>query len=156
LADRYTWSEGQATTFVLTGHPPFVSSVGSVMRLRDHEALSRITLHVDPALSPQDVAAAYRRVRRTVVPGRHRELSRKHLFLALLAGHKTKATTWAEVMEEWNRNMGRQHPDWRYDQVTNFARDGALAVRRLMHPNYRLPGDGQEVAEVSDEEEDNG
>lgn len=156
LADRYTWSEGQASTFVLTGNPPFILSVGNMVRLRPLEALSRITLHVDPALPPREVVAVYRQIRRKVVTGRHRELSLKHLLLALVAGHKTKSNSWAKVMGEWNRGMGKQHPDWQYDQVTNFARDGALAVRRLMHPNYRLPSDEQESMDTSTLEEDNG
>jgi hypothetical protein len=53
---------------------------------RQLPALSRIALTIDPALSPQEVAEHYRQIRQEIMPARHRDLSEKHLQLALFSG----------------------------------------------------------------------
>jgi hypothetical protein len=139
LSAQYSWSEGQATAFVLTGHAPWISAAQASIAPRAISALTRITLQLDPALTPHEVAEEYRRARRYVVPGRYRELSPKHLWLALFAALRQPGTTWAQLMSEWNRTMQEAHPTWTYEQATNFGRDCGKAIEHLMRPGYVSP-----------------
>ncbi len=94
--------------------------------------LSRITLTIDPALSPREVADHYASVRRRFTGRRNREITSKHLRLALFAADKTKGSSFKQRMAAWND----EHPQWSYSRVTNFARDCAQARRRLLYPDY--------------------
>src|SRR5262249_14399246 len=63
LARRYAWSEGQATTFVLTGRSPYLNDVRASFERGALPSTSRISLQLDPTLSPREVAERYRTVR---------------------------------------------------------------------------------------------
>ncbi|MGH3283399.1 MAG: hypothetical protein ACRDPD_01720, partial [Streptosporangiaceae bacterium] len=88
LADRYRWRPSEATMFVLTGAAPEVRVyVGSAeIRTSGHLATgSRVTMTLDPALSPDEVAGIYDRLRRrfhTGTPPRSQAVRRYRL-----AGH---------------------------------------------------------------------
>jgi hypothetical protein len=131
LAGRYGWQPGQATEFVLTGATPAISSfeVGVKMRM-SIPALSRVTLTVDPTLSPREVAEYYRQYRQQVLGRRHRSLSEKHTALALFMSFRPLGETYAEAMKAWNK----EYRKWRYGQETNFGRDAQVARRRLLTP----------------------
>lgn len=134
LARLYGWDEASATNFVLTGEIPVVRSIeirGS--RASGYRTLARISLTVDPALSPREVADHYRRMRGRILEGRHRELDDKHLHLAIFAAERPAGETLRERMAAWNK----EHAGWKYKTETNFGRDCAQAVRRLLHPDYR-------------------
>ncbi len=133
LARHYGWDEALATNFVLTGEVPLVPSVeirGSYPS--NFRTLARISLTVDPALSPREVADHYRRVRAEIVGGRHRELSEKHMRLATFTAARPASETLRQRMVAWNR----KYPDWRYKTETNFGRDCKQAIQRLLHPDY--------------------
>ena len=133
LARQFLWAESQATLFVLTGGVPLVNLVGTRVQFRAKlPVLSRITLTIDPTLSPREVADHYARVRRRFTGRRHREITGKHLRLALFAADKTKGSSSKQRMACWND----EHPQWSYSRVTNFARDCAQARRRLLYPDY--------------------
>ena len=85
---------------------------------------------VDPALSPREVADYYRERREEIVGKRHRDLSEKHMQLALSAATRPEGQTLGQSMEIWNQ----EHPDWSYKAVTNFGKDCKNALRRLLHP----------------------
>jgi hypothetical protein len=84
LVDDYRWRPSEATTFVLTGQAPEVSVyVGSAeIRYGEMSAASRVTMTLDPALSPEDVAGIYARLRQRFHAGplpRHQPARRYRL-----------------------------------------------------------------------------
>jgi hypothetical protein len=132
LAEAYRWTRAQATLFVLTGLPPLVASLtADPIAREDLPVLSRITLWIDPTLSPAEVAERYSAVRRWLLnesKERQRDVTEKHARLALFAAEQPRQTTWAIRMAEWNR----AHPEWPYTEVSNFTRDCLQAQRRLV------------------------
>jgi hypothetical protein len=134
LADKYRWMEEQAAIFVLTGLTPFVDSLTFEIALKEVATASRIILIVDPALPPEELADSYRAIRQMAGGSRQREMSKKHLVLALFAATRPKGETWAAGMIRWNR----EHPEWAYQHETNFGRDAGSAQRRLLYPSYHI------------------
>ena len=133
LARHYGWDEALATNFVLTGEAPLVPAVeigGSYPS--NFTTLARITLTVDPALSPREVGDHYRHARDEIVGRRHRKLSEKHMRLATFSAERPAGESLRKRMAAWNR----KYPDWRYKTETNFGRDCNQAIKRLLHPDY--------------------
>jgi hypothetical protein len=130
LANRFHWNEAEAVMFVLTDEVPPVVPAKYQPHWSNIPCLSRITLTVDPALSPRQVEALYRSVRGQMLDGRYRNLSRKH---ALLAGFT--ATLGELKLSEQMRKWNAQHPRWKYKLVTNFGRDAKMARNRLLAPS---------------------
>lgn len=131
LTRAVPWTEPQATIFVLTDEVPLVTSLRvSTKRYNDLANLPRLVLEVDPRVSQRDLAAAYQAARGQLMPEAWpRPLSNKHLALALFGGlQEGREGRLAERMERWNT----EHPEWSYTQTSNFARDMALAGRRLL------------------------
>jgi len=122
LAKRYGWQEAQATLFVLTGRIPLVSPV------RCKVNLSRITLDVDPSITPRHLADHYRRIRRKVLAKRTRSLSPKHINLAAFLAGRDPGKKWEERLNAWNE----RYPCWKYDDVGIFSRDCRQAKKRLL------------------------
>ena len=57
LARRYSWQEALATSFVLTGISPLLSSLrGGIRMVLNQPISSRITMEIDPTLTPGEVA----------------------------------------------------------------------------------------------------
>ena len=131
LARRYKWMEAQATIFVLTDVSPLLSSLRGGFRIEFNQPISsRITMEIDPTLTPEEVAKQYKKIRASLIGARYRSLSEKHLRLAeFYRGHKPDGTTWAKLMEEWNHSQDRE---WRYIRFETFARDCKQAWQRLM------------------------
>jgi hypothetical protein len=129
LAHEYGWTETEATVFVLVGAVPEIKAITSTFQSKQLPALTRIVLTIDPTLSPQEVAEHYRGIRRDVIVGRHRDLSEKHLQLAIFAAKQPEDEIWADKMAEWNKT----HPaEWKYEEISNFAHDCLQAHRRLL------------------------
>jgi hypothetical protein len=130
LANRYAWQPAQASTFVLTGLVPILAPIRVDTTIRyPVPAASRITLDVDPTVTPREVAERYAAARKRMLPGRSRRMSEKHLRLAIYAATHSEGT-WAERMRGWND----AHPDERYSQSANFQRDAAKGMKRLLDP----------------------
>ena len=131
LARRYSWQEAQATNFVLTGiSPSLSSSQGGIRMVLNQPISSRITMEIDPTLTPGEVAQRYKNLRAPLVGARFRSMSEKHLRLAkFYGGHKPEDTTWTTLMNRWNHGEGR---DWMYNRFETFARDCKQAWERLM------------------------
>lgn len=131
LARRYTWQEAQATNFVLTGISPQLSSLRGGMRIVFNQPISsRITMEIDPTLTPEEVAERYKNLRARLIGARYRSMTEKHLRLAeFYGGQKPQGMTWAALMHEWNHSQGRR---WEYKRFENFARDCKQAWSRLM------------------------
>ena len=136
LAKQYGWQDAQATLFVLTGNIPAVSAIRAKIQFRPFPVTTRITLTVDPTLTPREVAKHYGNVRQKVLRKRYRSLTEKHIGLAMFSATRPEEETWAERMAAWNK----EYPKWRYmfEQVSNFRRDCLQAQRRLLHPDYQL------------------
>ena len=133
LSGRYAWQKAQATVFVLTGLPPSLSSLRGGVQLRPSQPISsRITMEIDPTLTPQEVVQGYKKLRDRWIKGRYRSMSEKHLRLAeFYRGGKNK--TWVALMEDWNEKQDDE--DWRYSEPQNFARDCKHAWERLIGAN---------------------
>lgn len=136
LAERFTWREPEAVRFVLTDMAPEVRTISARAHVNIEEPTStRMTLSIDPALSPRAVADAYRHARQHFLRARHRELTEKHARLAAFAAVWPAGETWAQRMSRWNA----RYPAWTYDQPTNFARDCTQVVQRVLRPAYLPP-----------------
>ena len=131
LARRFAWPEARATTFVLAGMSPPLSSLRGGFRMELSQPISsRITMEIDPTLTPEEVAKRYKELRASLIGARYRSMSEKHLRLAEFYGdNKPEGTTWASLMERWNHG---QVPGWRYTRFENFARDCKKAWERLI------------------------
>ncbi len=70
LAGVYRWRQSEASMFVITEWIPEVFVYTGSAQIRYHElsATSRVTLTLDPLLSPEDVAAIYSRLRQRFHP----------------------------------------------------------------------------------------
>jgi hypothetical protein len=129
LSTQYGWTVAQATTFVLTDEAPSISAITYGLKERELPSLTRIMLDIDPTLSPKEVGEFYRRIRQEVLGARHRDMTEKHLQLAIFAATRPDGVTWAKRMDEWNNT----HPDeWNYEDSAQFAHDCILARKRLL------------------------
>jgi hypothetical protein len=130
LANRHAWQPAQASVFVLTGLVPILAPIRARTTIRyPIPAASRITLDVDPTVTPREVAEHYAATRKGMLAGRSRRMSEKHLRLAIYAATHSEGT-WAERMHGWNK----AHPDASYGLASNFQRDATKAVKRLLDP----------------------
>ncbi len=125
LSQDFQWQPGQATIFVLTGMIPVLHEITWNANTRGR---GLITLTVDPAVRPRDVAGAYREAQRQVVGRRSRTLSLKHLKLAAFTDPQIRAEPWAKIMDRWNRT----YPKYRYQRESLFSRDVLQARTRVL------------------------
>jgi hypothetical protein len=133
LARRYGWQDAQGTIFVLTGKMPLIPTIRTTRSFRGPlSGTSRIVLDIDPTVTAQEVAEAYRQVRREMIRGRARPLSEKHAQLARFSAERPDGEPWAGRMAAWND----ENPEWRYGHVSNFTRDVRRAERQLLQPRY--------------------
>ena len=96
----------------------------------DQPISSRITMEIDPTLTPKEVAEQYKKLRALLIGARYRSMSKKNLRLAEFYDvHKPKDTTWDALMNKWNHSQARE---WKYARYENFARDCKQAWHRLM------------------------
>ena len=131
LARLYSWKADQATVFVLSGVVPYMVAIRLETEIQtEHPAASRVTMVIDPVLSPQEVLETYSALRAKVLEGTYRPLSQKHLQLAVFAAERRPPAKWAAVMRAWNL----EHPELAYTKETIFARDATAAQNRLLRP----------------------
>lgn len=149
LAAKFGWTKAQSTIFVLTDLTPSISNLAGRTIPKNMPAATRIQLTIDPTISPEEVTEYYRKFRQDLVGLRHRELSPKHLMLALFVATRPEAESWTERMELWNK----EHPGWPYQQEGNFGRDCRQARQRLLYPNFRFPWWRQEEEDLGEESE---
>ena len=130
ISDRYLWQKTHATLFVLTGIFPFTASLRGDLLISSRQPISsRITMEIDPTLTPEEVVQEYKRLRDRFIKNRYRSMSEKHLRLAeFYGGNKDKS--WSVMMLEWNKVQKKK--TWKYDQSPNFARDCKRAWDRLV------------------------
>jgi hypothetical protein len=141
LANRYGWRPAEAATFVLTGWVPVLQPIRARTQVRlPISAATRITLDIDPTVTPAEVAERYATERGRHVWARTRRMSQKHLQLAMYAEAHQEGT-WAERMRGWNE----AHPDAAYRQASNFQRDVTRAIDRVLNPLFSSPRGGSKL-----------
>jgi hypothetical protein len=138
LAGRYRWQPALATVFVLTGLMPVTQPIQDHCDwsfLETHAgrmtALSCIVLTLDPTLTPQEVGAAFQRIRQSILGAKWRDLNDKQLALARFTLHRDEEESWTQRMEAWNEECGKK---WPYTRISNFKRDCHNALKKLLAP----------------------
>ena len=94
--------------------------MGGIQQRSELPVLSRITLSIDPAVPPDDVAECYKRLQNIALGHDVRRLKDKHLTLAAFLYTRPKQETNRQAMKRWNQ----QYPDGGYEQLSNFTKDG--------------------------------
>ncbi|SRR6266571_1003370 len=135
LSRAYLWSPAQACVFVLTGATPLVDRVRCTLNHSDPSSTSRISLSIDPTVTPRELADLYRPIRRRFLGGRYRSPSAKHIRLAAFAGTRDEAEPRADTLAAWNKGC---EPSERYagNKVRTFARDCRAALARVLEPEW--------------------
>jgi len=123
LRGHVPWGEFEAVAFILSGWVPPLSKarVRTTFSHGYYQALSRLSIEVDPRLTPKEVGQLYNRMRARYMQGRDRPMDEKHLALAVFA-EKTRrdGASWSDLREQWNAD----HPEWAFP-----ARDDVFAKR---------------------------
>ena len=139
LYESYGWRKHQAIWFLLTGETPLLPMLQYDIRVpqipRDR---LRITLDIDIETSPDTVASLYRDLRKRLLHGERRPLSRKMLALAFFVD-STPGMEWAERMKQWNtycRVNGRS--EWVYNEQRNMFRDYKTRTIQRLQPEYNF------------------
>ena len=130
LSGVYGWHAAQATTFVLTGAPPafFPVHVSRFDRVDEPiSAGSRITLEIDPMVTPQQLARAWSWIRSALIEPKTRSLSQRHIELAEFTARRD-GKPWMQMMNAWNQ----LHPDHPYRHRSNFMGAASAAKKRLL------------------------
>ncbi len=136
LAPAYGWTEVQAAVFIVTGVTPLVTPVRVTFgghRVRNQIECAwaeRITLTIDPAVGPDEVAELHREARTRLGFAHLRPQTAKHLRLAAFTGAETERLAWAERLRFWNE----RYPADSYEHASNFRRDAIRAQARLLYP----------------------
>jgi hypothetical protein len=141
VAAAFAWQPAQAVVFILTGTTPYITPVRvtrpaiKVRHGHNLVATVRIQLDIDPAASPEDVLRAFEQARGNQPSTRQRAMSIKHLRLAAFAGAEHDDKPWAERHRRWNTEF----PQYAYKDESNFRRDAARAIARVLNPSARAP-----------------
>jgi hypothetical protein len=141
LVRCYGWTTRQAMTFTMTGLVPSVRDFAVTVDGGAFSCNTRLTVTIDPFLTPREVARRYATARARLLPRRARLLGAKHMELASFASRLD--TVSGADMVRWNALYGRRRTSgrygWAYRGVNDFARDIRQAKDRLIWPEYRLP-----------------
>jgi hypothetical protein len=150
LARSYRWEIVDSVNFVLTGQAPtiylFTASydANNLIMLDANpaaetpERLQRLTLVVDPTLTPATVAKMYQEVRKEFVP-HYKPMTEKSMKLAIFAFDPArKETPWRARMLEWNETLGKQF-EVTYQNTALFTSHAKKAKSRLLELTDQLP-----------------
>jgi hypothetical protein len=131
----YPWTQAQAATFILTGQPPRLDSVEArIYRSPDLEGASRITLTIDPTVTPQELVKHYQGAREEVLPSRYHALTAKSLRLAAFVATRSPDETWEETRlawHEWCRARGYPQ-EYQFPTAVKFSRAARNATNNLL------------------------
>jgi len=139
IGKKYSWIKGAATMFVLTGQEPEVFPLRASGRITyNWLPASRITLVIDPWVSPDEVRDLYHHVRKSDsyfgADANLRPQLEKALLLAEFSITCTDDESGTEQVQRWNT----EHPEHAYPDgvrvAGNFRRDMRQAVDRLLNP----------------------
>jgi len=128
LAAEFGWRRFDATTFILTGRIPRIPAFVARYERKHLAALNRVTLSVDLALSPRELARYYSKMRKRYLGRWHHSITEKHSALALFMNSRPDHEIRLSSMQAWNA----AHQKWKYKHVSNFVRDLLVARRRIL------------------------
>lgn len=141
LSLHYEWPRAEATAFVLSGRTPYLLPARLLARdIARPNALARVTLRVDPEVTPQELAQYWREFRRSLLAGPLRPVNERHLTLVSFAAALPSELPANELTDRWNK----QHSEWQYTP-SNLLRDlrrtraalmGHRPARRMVNPRY--------------------
>jgi hypothetical protein len=137
LSGQFGWLPAQTTAFVLTGMAPTLNAIRFGWAQGRVPAAYRITLVVDPTVSPEDLAEAYRAIRNHPYPARlehfHRQSNRLDELALFMSDNKAEDPTL--LRGQWND----AHPDKRmqYKREIDFQRDAQQAKAHLLYNKQR-------------------
>ena len=131
VSDQYGWPQAHAVNLVIAGvtPPPSPGRVEMIEPWPWRRARRSISIEVNPATSPADVAAIYRQARNQLMgdESRARQMTEKHAKLGLFAFRFRQGSTWHELQIIWNES----HPEESYDNLNQFIRDARNAFERI-------------------------
>jgi hypothetical protein len=142
LSLLYKWPEHHAVAYILSDWRPPYPRWQVLYKDAAMPALQRVVLELDPRMSSGEVVALYRRVRTTLGRERDRQMTQKHLDLAVfIAERQMSEQSWSELRAEWNG----LHPKERYPvkkdaSARRFALDCRNAYMRLTGLRWRGKG----------------
>jgi hypothetical protein len=150
LSQAYSWSPAEATTFALTGQEifcfpirgrwvdrPGTSLWGSV----SHDVTSRVTITIDPRVSPEDLARWWRRARdghQTLsspdgrwprTPGQRVSALARFMASRWWPPEHPNGSTWAEDHRAWN--AAHRDDGWAYSNLGAFRSESLRAMRQV-------------------------
>ena len=152
LSDQFRWNHWDATRWVTCGGDPprpwvfrWKPDLRGLHRGEVTDTTTRLTIEVDPTLTPGEVAAAYGRARSAIFRGaRVRAVEEKAQALvrfAVAQPENIEDAPWDEWLRRWNAGPGRRHG--KYDsqdyQRWNFRREVRKAWVRLTRVGWGLP-----------------
>ena len=148
VGHRIPWREADVVAFILSGWIPSLPKARfKVLTLGYFTGQSRLTIDVDPRLSPKDVAQVYNRLRKRRAKGRDRPMDEKHLALAVFA-EKTRRNRvpWSQLRQRWND----ENPQWTFSvdedrYAKRFALECRTAWSRVTGERWgtRFPGEAR-------------
>jgi len=128
LSETYLWSQAAAVTFIMCDWLPRYDRVRMEYRLNfTCHALSRMTLTIDPSISPRELAAIYENMRKQLgfVAGRRAQRTKTYQLVIFDAQHVDLKPEQALVL--WNR----EHPRLKIGSQSQFNRDMGNALLGL-------------------------
>ena len=149
LAAQYHWRIEDALAFVVAGVTPVVQWASVTYGLDGPD--TRITITVDPEMSPKTVAALYAASRRLIQPKqRIRSMTEKMAALARFVVHSDPRSDWRTRMARWNQAIAEDYPTWAHSEVSNFNRDAHAALRRIQEPGWGIPSPGGSLQDMGE------
>jgi hypothetical protein len=153
LRERFLWSEEETIAFILHGDiPEELPITASIERLcgLDRDKV-RITLVVDPGVSPDTVVLWYTKLRSKILETQAnpwRDIRQTHLFhfvesfepFGFAESHLRLDATMTQKWRAWNEFVSDFRPDWVYRDYSNFCKAYRKAKQRLLHPRTRPIG----------------
>ncbi|MFE2869878.1 hypothetical protein [Embleya sp. NPDC059259] len=146
LADHYRWSPSEAATFALTGRQPEVLVYTGSVSIRHHSqvATTRVTMHLDPSLTPQQVAAIYGRLKAKLQSERSNSLSVKHYRLAEHVGPYVATSVHNPRDVRRQGRPPKPGPTGLAQFVDPLEGHSWRSLRRSWNSRYGKPAEGQE------------
>lgn len=127
ISGDFGWLEAEVVGFVLTGWVPAPKNVIQFDYEGEREPIARrLTLHIDPTCTPEEVAKQYREYRKSVLSRRVRRPEARNLRLSI-EDFGSRGGTWAERMQVWNDLVADENPEWVFHDSGRFTSE-VLAI----------------------------
>lgn len=144
LSRRLRWHPTAAALWVLTGETPRTMEASWSYRGRNEmavglpwcKAFTTVDLHLDPALTPEQVAAVWADVRRRITQGRYKSAEERAYRIAAWVAPRWPGD--GETWEDWRRAWNAEHPDDQMADQRIFRRTVMRAVEGLLRPPWKL------------------